>query len=92
MKLSRYYVGENVPLAFTVWEGSTPKTPSAATVIITKYGGGATTSVSATIDTNTVSYNAPTSVTSIAGLYQAVFTLTIDGNTRKYKMKFEIMD
>ena len=84
------HINCNVPLKFTVWDGTTAKTPSAATVIITKPGDEQTTSVAATITTNTVSYVVPTSVTAVTGKYEAIFTLTIDGNIRKHKINFEV--
>ena len=85
-----YYTGDNIPLEFTIWQSSTPKTPSAATVVILKPDRSSTNSANATIVTNTVSYSVPTSVTTLEGIYTATFTLTIDGNTRSKKMRFTV--
>ena len=88
-----YYLGNTIPLIFTVSEGVGPVTPGSVTIRIVKPDRTVDETVEGNIDNDKVNCLVPASVTNEAGTYQVYFKMNLPNYlVRTHKMTFEVLN
>ncbi len=87
-----YYIGDSVPLKFTITDENGPVNPTNADVKIVKPDDTVVTGYSGSISGNEVTFTVPSSVTDTPGRYTVFFELTLPGSLiRTHPIEFDIL-
>ncbi len=88
-----YYLGNTIPLIFTVSEGGVALSPSSVTIRIVKPDNTVDETSEAIITNDEVECLVPTSITDEAGTYQVYFKMNLPNYlVRTHKMTFEVLN
>ena len=88
-----YYLGNTIPLIFTVSEGDVALSPSSVTIRIVKPDKTVDETSEATITNDEVECLVPASITDEAGIYQVYFKMNLPNYlTRTHKRTFEVLN
>jgi len=88
-----YYTGDTIPLKFTITDANGAVNPSLVMVTVYKPDKSHEEETAAEISGNEVSYNIPSSVTDISGVYVAYFVCTLPGSQiRTHMVQATVVD